>query len=244
MYTWGYIKESALSKINLTEEEANQLDFLSKFPYYANEAMTQICSAIKPQEKFLSITVYDKGRKWVELTKMYNVYHNISLPIDKPEEVDKNEELFWTAWNKLYFIDDTITMPEDFISFNTDVVEFTSEPIYFGSLCIRPSILYEANDEDLEYEGYNQIRCHKAGKYRIPYNARWFFFTKDLHNSVVISAPADICDAIPSYIASQCLKIDDEQKASIFRNEYEIFLSRIDNTTFRSQRTLHVGGGW
>ena len=47
MYTWGYIKENILNKLNLEEEEANQLGFLSRFPYYANEAMTQICSAYK-----------------------------------------------------------------------------------------------------------------------------------------------------------------------------------------------------
>ena len=75
-YTWGYIKENTLAKLNLDEEEANQQNFLSRFPYYANEAMTQICSAIKAHEKFLLFSVYDKQEKWNELRKKYNVYEN------------------------------------------------------------------------------------------------------------------------------------------------------------------------
>lgn len=196
MYTWGYIKENTLSKLNIGEEEANQLGFLSRFTYYANEAMTQICSAIKPDEKRFTIEITDK---------------------------DVNKEL---------------TMPDDFIAFSDDVV-YCIEDMRYGD-----TLYTEIGDEILTYRGYNKFICHTTGKYEIPYKARWFFFTKELHNSTVIPAPADICDALPSYIASQCFKIDDETKAAIYRNEYEMFLSRIDDTSFKSQRTFHVGGGW
>lgn len=185
MYTWGYIKENTLSKLNLTEEEANQQGFLSRFPYYANEAMTQICSSIKP------------------------MHTGISFITNEPNEV--------------------FTFPENFVSFSDDVATYNG---------------VEASDEDLTYLGYNQVVCHEPGTYYIPYNARWFFFVKELHNAVTITAPADICDAIPSYIASQCYKIDDETKSGVYRNEYEMFLARIDDTSFKSQRTFHVGGGW
>ncbi len=192
MYTWGYIKENTLSKLNLTEEEANQQGFLSRFPYYANEAMTQICSGIKPNEKFLEISA-EAG--------------------------------------------EVISMPEDFIAFSDDVVRFFN-------VIEHDMYVEDAGDEYIEYVGYNQVICKKRGTYRIPYKARWFFFTKDLHNATSITAPADICDALPSYIASQCWKIDDEVKAAIYRNEYEMFLARIDDTSFKSQRTFHIGGGW
>lgn len=193
MYTWGYLKENTLSKLNLREEEALQQDFISRFPYYANEAMTQICSSIKPKEEFLVI------------------------------EVDET------------MVGQPITFPSEFISFNDNVAEF------------RPNAFVpfiEAGDELLQYYGYNQVICKAVGIYEIPYNARWFFFEKDLGNSVTIPAPADICDALPSYMASQCFKIDDETKSSIFRNEYEIFLARIDNTSFKRQRTMVIGGNW
>jgi hypothetical protein len=193
MYTWGYIKESTLSKLNLGEEEANQLGFLSRFPYYANEAMTQICSAIKPKEVALEIIVDDEN------------------------------------------IDTVITFPDEFIAFDDDAAEVKFEG------CDK---FVEAYDDVLQYVGYNQVICKRKGVYHVPYKARWFFFTKELHNADVVTAPADICDALPLYIVSQCYKIDDEKKAAIYRNEYEIFLARIDDTSFKTQRTLKVGGGW
>lgn len=185
MYTWGYIKENCLSKLNLTEEEANQQGFLSRFPYYANEAMTQICSAVKPKPVHLAIATEDAN--------------------------------------------EIITMPEDFISFSDDVATYND---------------YEAGDEYITYHGYNQIICREPGIYGIWYNARWFFFTKELQNADVITAPADVCDALASYIVSQCYKIDDENKAAVYRNEFEMFLARVDDTSFRSQRSFHIGGGW
>lgn len=194
MYTWGYLKENILNKLNLTEAEANELNLLSRFHYYANEAMTQICS-IKPRETFFTVNI---------------------------NEDDEN-------------IDIAIQMPDDFISFNDDVVEFKSED---------DKIFYEVGDDFVEYHGYNEIICKAYGDYRIPYNARWIFFTGGMVPTTQLSMPADICDAIPSYVASQCLKIDDEVKAATYRNEFEMFLARIDDTSFRRQRTLRIGGDW
>ena len=193
MYTWGYIKENTLSKLNLEEKDANELGFLSRFPYYANEAMTQICSAIKPQEKFYEIVIDEE-------------HNNLNT---------------------------ILTMPDDFVSFNDDVIAYKDDRGW-----------RVVGDDYVSYYGYNEIICGVSGTYRIPYNARWFFFTKDTHNATVIPAPADVCDAIPSYIASQCLKVDDEIKAATYRNEFEIFLARIDDTSFKSQRNFRIGGDW
>ena len=195
MYTWGYIKENALAKLNLEEREANELGFLSRFPYYANEAMTQICSAVKPREKFVEIVI---------------------------SEEHKN-------------LNKALVMPDDFISFNDDIVTLVTE---------NGAIISDIGADFIEYFGYNEVVCKAYGTYRIPYNARWFFFTKETHNAEVIPAPADVCDAIPSYIASQCYKMDDEVKAATYRNEFEMFLARIDDTSFRRQRTFHIGGDW
>lgn len=193
MYTWGYIKENTLSKLNLTEEEANQQGFLSNFPYYANEAMTQICSAIKPKQAMFIIDIRETTKGTF------------------------------------------IKMPDDFIAFSDDAV------IFVGA---NENYIEDAGDEYLLYVGYNEVLCKEIGKYYIPYKARWFTFTKDLHNATNIDAPADVLDALPSYIVSQCWKIDDEPKAAIYRNEYEMFLARIDDTSFKAQRTFHIGGGW
>lgn len=202
MYTWGYLKDNTLSKLNLDEVEANQQGLLSRFAFYANEAMTQICSAIRPNERYFEIVV--DGKK----------------------------------------VDKEIPFPQDFIAFSDDLVFYKPNPITIAGQIVNTPTFDEVGDDYVQYYGYNQIICKREGTYRVPYKARWFFFTKDLTNDVIINAPADVLEAIPSYIASQCWKIDDELRASIYRNEYEMFLARIDDTSFKSQRTLHRGGGW
>ena len=193
MYTWGYIKENTLSKLNLTEDEAAQQNFLSRFRYYANEAMTQICSSVKPNEKYNFVYV---------------------------DESDVGSE---------------IRMPDDF-------VVFSDTPVYYKKDAVDRYT--EVSDEFITHLGYNKISCEVAGYYKIPYSARWIFFTENTPDGAEIDAPADVCDALASYIASQCMKIDDEMKAAIFRNEYEIFLARMDDTSYRSQKSIHIGGGW
>jgi hypothetical protein len=191
MYTWGYIKDVSLAKLDLDELEATEQNLLSRFPFWANEAITQICSAIKPKRTF----------------QQFNI----------------TRDMIGTLQN----------MPEDFISFGDDV----NTRLYDG-------YLDECHDEDLMFKGYNQIVFWKEGLYTISYNARWYTFDKDLDNDVELNLPADILDCLPSYIAHQCYKVDDETKAAIYRNEYEMFLARIDNTDYKQTKTFKIGGDW
>lgn len=195
-YTWGYIKDVSLSKLDLDEKEATTQNLINRFPFYANEVITQVCSSIKPKCTFAEFVI----------TK---------------------EDLF-----KLH------TMPEDFVSFGDDVCV----KIYTNSY--GDTVMEECHDYDFSYKGHNQLQFFAEGTYQISYNARWFMFTKDLENSTKLDIPCDILDCIPSYIASQCYKIDDEVKSSIYRNEYEMFLARIDNTNFKQSKTLKIGGDW
>lgn len=242
MYTWGYIKDNTLSKLNMDEKEANDLGFLSRFPYYANEAMTQICSAIKAKENFFTVAVYNKTHLWYDMTEQYGLYTDKKWYDAKFDAKDKSQDKyelklkFWNEWNGYNFINEPIILPEDFIAFSDDIVEY--EDLFMHDTVI------DAGDEFLMYHGYNEVICKHAGIYKIPYKARWFFFTKDLEADIKLNVPMDILDAIPSYIASQCMKIDDEVRSAILKNEYEMALARIDDTTFKSQRGFHVGGGW
>lgn len=206
MYTWGYIKNVALAKLDLEEQEASNQKLLQKFHYYANEAMTQICSTVKPKRAFFEVDV-------------------------------KEGEIGTTPGNVAEGrVGTAITMPPDFISFGNDVNKLFY--IENGRTYCR-----EAYDDDFEYIGYNKIVCKTVGRFFISYNARWITFTNQ-DGDYEIDVPTDILDCIPSYIASQCYKIDDEYKASVFRNEYEIFLSRIDDTDFRNTKTFKIEGDW
>lgn len=195
MYTWGYLKDVILAKLDLEEKEAETQNLIKRFPLFANEAMTQICSSIKPKRTFY--------------------------------EIEITEDNVGTA----------IIMPADFISFGDDV-NIVCIPNEYGELYWR-----EAYDEDFMYRGYASIICKIQGTFQISYNARWITFSQ-LDDDYVLDVPTDILDCLPSYIASQCFKIDDEYKASVYRNEYEIFLARIDDTHFKNSKTLRVEGDW
>lgn len=195
MYTWGYLKDVALAKLDLTENEATVQNLLSRFPFYANEVITQVCSAIKPKYTFVKFEIdFDK----------VGIAQN---------------------------------MPDDFISFGDDICY---ELVNNGKFLEKCPIF----DVDFEYYGYNQVIFKHPGNFYISYNARWYTFTKAIDDNEKIDIPNDILDCIPSYIVSQCYKIDDEYKAQVFRNEYELMLSRIDATNYKNTKTILIEGDW
>ena len=195
MYTWGYLKNVILYKLDLEEREANQQKLLDRFPFYANEAMTQICS-IKPKYNFTQFEITDDN---------INVLQ---------------------------------TMPDDFVSFGDDVNTIT----YYDFL--NNTVTRECNDDDFSYKGYNKLIFYKKGLYTISYYSRWFNFKSVMDNDDNLDAPHDVLDCIPSYVVSQCYKIDDEVKASIYRNEYEMFLARLDNSNYKQTKSFTIGGDW
>ena len=195
MYTWGYLKDVALAKLDLTENEATVQNLLSRFPFYANEVITQVCSAIKPKYTFAKF------------------------------EIDFNK------------VGIAQTMPDDFISFGDDVCY---ELVNNGKFLEKHQIF----DVDFEYYGYNQVIFKHPGNFYISYNARWYTFTKAIDDNEKIDIPNDILDCIPSYIVSQCYKIDDEYKAQVYRNEYELMLSRIDATNYKNTKSILIEGDW
>ena len=197
MYTWGYIKDASLAKMDLEQEEANEMKLVNRFIFYANEVITQVSSAIKPKRAFYEINVNDD---------------NVGT---------------------LITIDDV-----NFISFSDDMSTVETIDDY-GNV-----ITAECTNENLSYKGYNQVVCYKKGIYHIAYNSRWYTFSNSTDDNFVLPIPTDILECIPSYIASQCYKIDDEYKASVYRNEYELFLARIDNTDFKTSTTFTIREDW
>lgn len=230
MYTWGYIKSVSLAKLDLTEEEAENQGLIANFPYYANEVITQVCSAIKPKNTFAEFIVVD--RKYLELN--YGPINN-----NEYEKVAKE--------HGLTLIGTVACMPSDFTAFGDDV----NERVYSEYNAI---FVESATDEDFRYLGYNKVLFRKPGTYQISYKARWIDFvniTSDdgtrfgtMSDSYELDVPADILDCIPNYIASQCFKIDDMEKSQIFRNEYEMSLARIDDTDYKNSKTFSIGGDW
>lgn len=211
MYTWQYIKNAILYKLDIDETEAITLNYYNKFVVYANEAMTHICY-VKPKKTFYEFNAVN------------------ALPTDESGNIISEPNVF--ELNTL------IKMPDDFISFGDDVNEIMWIDKYGKN---QKSVLF---DDAFSYVGTNHIRVYSEGTYNISYNARWIVFDQNTEDNVVINAPADVLDCIASYVASQCFKTDDENKSALYRNEFEMFLSRLDDTDFKNTKTLTIGGDW
>ena len=201
MYTWGDLQETILAKLDLDEDEATVQNLINRFPYFANEAMTQICSAVKPKHAYFEVEITNEN------------------------------------------VGTLINMPDDFISFDDDINKIA----YFDQYLNR-TITEEATDFDFEYLG-DTLLFKRIGKFYISYNARWIDTFVNLDSATELAAggygiPRDILDCIPSYVASQCMKIDDEYKSSVYRNEYEVFLARIDDTHYKNTKTIKIEGDW
>lgn len=199
MYTWGDIKNITLMKLDLDESEGNTLSLISRFKAYANEAITIICSTVKPDRRFIAIEVTDDM---------------VGTPVT---------------------INDS-----NFISFGDDINRIIYDE--YGDRVYR-----ETHDDDFVYNGYNQIIPFRTGTFIISYNARWITFrTSDLgqDDNTQLNVPMDILECLPSYIASQCMKVDDDYKASVLRNEFEMMVARIDDTHYKTNKTFTIGGDW
>ena len=229
MYTWGYIKDACLAKLDLDENEADVQDLINRFYIYANEVITQVCSSIKPKCTFVKFIVTASG---------YCKDDNGNYKLENGQYVEIVGDYDGQRYSSCNKIGDYVTMPQDFISFGDDVCY---QIIHYGNNIVGRK---ELHDTDFDYQGYNKIIFFHCGEFYISYNARWYTFDSNTDNYIVLDIPTDILDCIPSYVASQCYKIDDEYKAQVFRNEYEIMLARIDATNFKNTKTIEIGGDW
>lgn len=207
MYTWGYLKSSILAKLDLEEAEVDETNsfvssILSRIVYFANEAITQISSSIKPREDFVEILVTEDDIKNGYVIKDVRDY-----------------------------------LHGEFISFGDD-----ENTIAYNIVNIP--VCRACCNDDFKHRGQFKLMFFKSGVYSISCNLRWYTFKVSDDNDVVLDVPNDILDSIPSYVASQCYKIDDEYKAQVYRNEYEIFLARIDDTSYRTSTDITIGGDW
>lgn len=248
MYTWGYIKEAALAKLDKSAIEATKIGLINKFPFYANEAMTQICSSIKAKATFAKFNVWKREEYYTYLTSKYNLPANYDFSFlnTRPCNVEDlpiapyDEQAMWNEYinSNITFTQEIVRMPSDFVSFGDDInrVRFT--------ISGRTTDWNDATDEDWSTMGTNSVMFKLPGEYLLSYDARWFTFSPTIDDNEELDVPNDILDAIPSYIVFQCYKIDDESKANTYNNEFEVFCSRIEDNKARTNKVFHLGGNW
>lgn len=237
MYTWGYIKDATLAKMDLKANQAVEMGFVNKMPFYANEAVTQITAAIKAKRSFAEFEVAERGPT-LELIKRFYKLDDVSFLLEPPcdkSSLSVEQQKALDNYNHFKYVGDVVKFPDDFFAWSDDM-----------------SFMYDfdkqtwvnTNDDFFETYGGNSLIFKRVGKFRIAYKARWFKILPTTSDDMELDAPDDILECIPSYIASQLYKVDDEVKSGILRNEFEMMVARIDENDYQTNRTMMDRRNW
>lgn len=253
MYTWGYIKEAALAKLDKDVEEAVALGYVNRFYVYANEALAQITAAVRPQIKYAKYKVVDRD-KFIEYLQKFYKFNNMNFLYTMNAfnymDYSEDEQKAYAEYKEFVFIGDDVRLPNDYnaMAVNTQASYHKYEYMYDCNsgyyTILRHNKRDDASSEQFVLKGDYFIEFLEPGEYSIPYQATWFTFTSMTPDDTELNIPADIVTAIPSYIAAQVFKIDDEQKAAIMLNEFEVAVARINDNTSSEPQNIVVGGDW
>lgn len=245
MFTYGYIREAVMAHLDIDETEAQDMNLLSRFHIFANEAMQAICAS-KPMYRYIDVTVVEKFDPIVtdDVGSFFRPATEAEINWDRETQGDLDviflsDELLKDYYHKqnIYEVNEKITMSDTFIAFankfcwKITTVKPTISQILeaeaFGKTLTETTKKGEAKqDDDFSYLSKNQLKFYKPGRYLIPARYLWYRFDSGIGDDKEIDMPADILLTIPLYIASVCLQIDNLQKAQILRQEFELALAR------------------
>lgn len=223
-YTYGYLKSSILSMMDMNEEEMNQNDLINKIPYYLNRGMTEICSSVKPLHSHVSL---------------YINKHNINKQIDVSKYTDKSYVGFDGRRNYMIPINDFSFLNEE-INGDANEIDEVLNDVY--SHHIDNTKLIEAHDKDFIQLNYHDIIAYHPGYYKIGVKLRWWKFETKEKDETFIECPEDILDALCLFVASELWSLEDERKGVVLRNKYEMALSRIDDSDYNNTSTFYIEG--
>ena len=239
MITWGYIKQATLAKMDLSVDAAVDQGLIEKMPFYANEALTEITSAIKAKRAYADFKVADRNEVLNCIAQTYGqdaMYFVLDHSCDLSTATEAQRNAL-KVYEQYVYVGDTIKMPDDFVAWSDD----TNWKVVKD--CSGRDTLEQLKDTDFAQRG-NKLIFMKPCICKIAYFAKWFFFTPTTQDDAELDIPDDILVCLPSYIASQLFKIDDEQKSSIYRNEYEMALARINENDYATNKVINNGGDW
>lgn len=149
----------------------------------------------------------------------------------------------------MYLANECLTMIANNVKANVKSFEITTtaenQKVAFPSDFISYANLvnYRNNiaDPEIIFVDYDTVILPEIGSYIIFYNANWETIVSETQE---LKIDKSVLMCLPSYIASQVLSQDDIQRSTILRNEFELFISRLDTTTMYQQNHYRSEGGW
>ena len=174
MYSWGYIKAASLAHLDISEDEARTRNMLDRFPFYANEAITQICSAVKPKRSFATFVISKEQENVGTLLTMPNDFisfgDDVNIVVVKDELGNAcsretcDEDFLYKGINKLIFF----TEGTYYISYNARWITFSAETNEFDELDVPADIL-DCLPLFIASRCYGVDDEYKSSKYRNEY---------------------------------------------------------------------------
>lgn len=215
MNKWSQIKTVILDKLFLSLEEAQMEGFVDKFQHLANECLIRIANDVKENIKLFEFNVYE-------------TQDDLDDAVIEDGAVLGTDGIYRLVDVEYHLIDTLISMPSDFISYDNEIE-------------------YDGDEDDygIRYMGRNKLMIDSEGFYRVSYNALYPEITlSDITNDTVLDIDNSVLYCIPSYVASQLLLQNDPQRSIMLRNEFELFVSRLDNNVLYDIQNFRSKGGW
>jgi len=108
------------------------------------------------------------------------------------------------------------------------LVEFPSDFISFNNMKgIKDGVCFTIP----QYTKRNTVILPEIGTYTLYYNALWDAITEEnVNTDNELEIDTSILYVLPTYIVYNILAQDDIQRSVIMKNDFEILLSRLDNT--------------
>lgn len=237
MRTWGYIKDACLAKLDMTADQAIEMGIMNKLPFYANEGLMQITQSVRAKRAYAEFVVRDEESFVKQLGRKYNL-DDMSFLYKRTfnkDHLSLGQQRALSEYNEYSYCNKIVSMPSDFVFWGDDINYYKRDRYDENLECL---------DSYFDIIGDNKIMFRRPGHYMISYCANWFTFTNSTDDETELDIPDAIVIALPTYMAMQCYKLDDEQKASFYLNEFELLIARIEDNSYTTNKTMKIEGDW
>ena len=220
MFTYGYIQNATLARLDIDENEAQDMKLLNRFPYYANEAMQAICAA-RPRYDYVNVKVvrdFDVVVYDIENPASFFIgTKDVHYTVDEEGNIrgvegydiatDEQTTDYYHNVLNTYKIGEKYQCSEDFISFAPDKQAFIAAKEYINPEKVKfgTNVYLDKDDKvyvmkertakinyDYGVMGGNKLKFYHEGEFRIPAKFTWQNFLKFVDNNTQLNKDTEL----------------------------------------------------
>lgn len=254
MRTYADLVSAIAGKMFMSADDLNTTEYNSLVERLINECLTMIANDLKPKEKRLQV-VYKGEYNYpsdIDLsTAKVGDYYKVKSAGDEPHpvigEIIEKSDIIWLMKTGEEMVDGVLTdvgewviergantlhivMPEDFLSFSDYKPIFQYPDGRYG--------------QELIFVSENTAKVPGLQTCTVFYNGLYPHVESGDDDLVKRGIPVSVMNVIPTYVASELLMEDDIQKATMYRNQFEILAARLETSEDFRVEEIRVKGGW